>query len=151
VVREVAAAGGDRVRFSLDPISLDDLPGLVASADVGLIFYNPAMGENYSVITGASGKLAFCLQAGLPVVCLDLPGFSELLSEFGCGLCVSGPGGIGDALRTILANPSPFRAGARRCFETRYAFDSHFTPVVAHIRNTLSPSSTNNGRCRPAS
>lgn len=140
VVREVKGAGGDRVAFSLEPVDLEDLPGLVSSADVGLVFYNPAMGENYSVITGASGKLAFCLQAGLPVICLDLPGFPDLMREYGCGICVTEPDGIGDALRTIFADPEPFRAGARRCFEERYAFDTHFAPVVDHIRSVLSPS-----------
>ena len=140
VVREVAGLGGNRVAFSLEPVSLDELPELVASADIGLVFYNPAMGENYSVITGASGKLAFCLQAGLPIVCLDLPGFSDLMREYGCGICVTEPDGIGDALRTILADPDPYRAGARRCFAERYAFDPHFAPVLARIRSVMSPS-----------
>ena len=137
VVREAADAGGERVAFSLEPVKLDELPGLVASADVGLVFYNPDMGENFSVITGASGKLAFYLQAGLPVICLDLPGFAELVGEHGCGLCVNAPDEIGSAVRRILADPEPYRSGARRCFEARFAFDATFAPVLEHIGAAL--------------
>ncbi len=130
LVRDAARVGGERVAFSLDPVSLERLPELVASADVGLVFYNPAMGANYSVITGASGKLAHYLHAGLPVVCLDLPGFRELLDQYGCGRCVSSPAEIGAALREILTDPERYREGALRCFNERFDFDRGFTRVI---------------------
>jgi glycosyltransferase involved in cell wall biosynthesis len=135
LVREAAGAGGDRVAFSLEPVELESLPDLVASADVGLVFYNPKMGENFSVITGASGKFSYYLRAGLPVVCLDLPGFREIVDEYGCGLCVSAPEGIGAALGEILSDPERYRAGARRCFEERFDFDRHFAQVVEQIKH----------------
>lgn len=133
VVRDAARAAGDRVAFSLDPVALDQLPELVASADVGLVFYNPAMGANYSVIAGASGKLAYYLQAGLPVICLDLPGFRELLDQYGCGRFVSSPAEIGAALREVFADREQYRAGARRCFEEKFDFDRHFERFMHSI------------------
>jgi glycosyltransferase involved in cell wall biosynthesis len=130
VVREVSAAGGEGVRFSLDPVDLDDLPNLVASADVGLVFYNPEMGSNYSVITGASGKLAFYVQSGLPVICLDLPGFPELVESTGCGLTVASLDEIGAALGRVLADYRAYRQGAVRCFEERFDFERQFAEVI---------------------
>lgn len=137
VVKEVLSSGGDRVFLSLEPVDLDDLPNVVASADVGLVFYNPAMGPNYAVITGASGKLAYYLQAGVPVICLDLPGFDELMTDGRCGVCVPSPAAIGSALEGLTPRLPELREAARRCFDERYAFDGFFLPLVEEIKGEL--------------
>jgi glycosyltransferase involved in cell wall biosynthesis len=137
VVKEVLNSGGDRVFLSLEPVDLDDLPKVVASADVGLVFYNPAMGPNYAVITGASGKLAYYLQAGVPVICLDLPGFDELMTDGQCGVCVPSPAAIGSALEVLTTRLPEFGEAARRCFDERYAFDRFFLPLVEEIKGEL--------------
>lgn len=133
VVRELAAVGGKGVAFSLEPVDLDDLPELVASAAVGLVFYNPDMGPNYSVIIGASGKLTQYLQCGVPIVCLDLPGFRELVDTFGCGVCVASPAGIGAALSTIAGDGQRFRRGAIEAFNQRYDFEIFFRRVINRL------------------
>jgi glycosyltransferase involved in cell wall biosynthesis len=63
-----------------------------------------------------SGALLQALGAGVPVVAYDVGGLAEPIERFGAGRVV--PAGDVDALteavRAVLADPAPFRAGAER-------------------------------------
>lgn len=129
-LREVEEAGRGRVLLSLNPVPYDQLDEIVASGDVGIVLYREELGPNFSEIVGASGKLAHYLRCGLPVVCADLPGFRELLTQYECGLWVSGLEQVADALQQIFFNYEAFSANAIKCYLERYEFNRHFERVL---------------------
>ncbi|MGI9145090.1 MAG: hypothetical protein ACR2IK_00825 [Chloroflexota bacterium] len=134
-IHRVLAAGHGRVVLSSDPVPYRELDGLVSSAEVGIVVYNTELGPNFSTMAGASGKMAQYLRCGLPVVCLDLPGFKEVVDAYGCGRSVSGVEEMGQAVEWVLTRYPEMRQGAFRCYENEYEFSKFFARVVDLIAN----------------
>jgi hypothetical protein len=131
-VEAVAKAGQGRVLLSLDPVPYDELHKVVASGYIGLVFYRTELGPNYA-LAGSSGKLGSYLRHGLPVVCLALPGLTEVIQQFRCGICVSDVTGIAPAIRKIRDDYATFCMNATKCYDEMYEFDRHFAVVSDRI------------------
>ena len=133
-----ANACPERVFFSLKPVPRDALDDLVDGADVGLAFYVPTAESAYTqsniqTIGLSSGKLAYYLRAGLPVIVNAQASVSGLLEENGCGRAVADAGGIAHALREIAANYAAFSQRACLFFEQHLDFARAFEAVLARI------------------
>ena len=80
----------------------------LAEATVAVFPYRPELDQ--------SGALLRALGAGVPAVAYDVAGIAEPVRRFGAGVVV--PAGdveaLADGLRTVLEDPEPYRAGARR-------------------------------------
>ncbi|MGA2863110.1 MAG: glycosyltransferase [Verrucomicrobiota bacterium] len=127
-----AAADPARVFFSTQPVSPEELPGLLSSAHVGLAFYAP-LDENFTEIGSSSNKLAQYARAGLPVVGSNFPSIERVLRRFGSGICVEKPRDIGPALREVLARYPDFQRGALDSYQQHYRFSSKFAPILREI------------------
>ena len=97
-----------RVWFSLRPVPRQDYDPLIDGADVGLAFYVPSGGSSFTqrnvqTIGLSSGKLAYYLRAGLPVIVNRAASIAELVESSGCGVAVDDACGIGPALERIAA------------------------------------------------
>ena len=79
-----------RVWFSLRPVPRQDYDPLIDGAEVGLAFYVPSGGSSFTqrnvqTIGLSSGKLAYYLRAGLPVIVNRAASIAELVEASGCG------------------------------------------------------------------
>lgn len=126
----------NKVLFSRDLIPINEVTNLVASADIGLVFY---LGDHPNTcLTGfSSEKLAYYLKCGLPVITNDFPSFKRIIEKQRCGVCVSGPHELIPAIRTILSSYDSFRENAFRCYEEHYEFSKHFSRVIERIDSLL--------------
>lgn len=132
-LRNIEETGLDRVLLSLDPVLYDELDFLVSSGDVGIVLYDEALGPNFSLMAGASGKLAQYLKCGLPVVCTDLPGFREVIDRYQCGLVVEDLQDVKRAIEAILKRYDFYETNAVKCYEEVYEFSTHFQQVLQEI------------------
>ena len=123
-----------KVYLSPRMVSFDKVPELVASADIGLVFYKN-ISDNELYIDSASGKLAHYLQCGLPIITIDLPGLKRVVKEYQCGVSISNPKDMATALGHVVSNYDKFRANAFRCYKDRYEFSHHFQKVIDVIEN----------------
>ena len=81
-----------------------------------------ALGESsvavfpYRAELDQSGAMLQALGAGVPVVAYDVGGLAEPIERFGAGRVVAAGDvdALTEAVREVLADPSPFRAGAER-------------------------------------
>jgi len=133
-----AAAAPGRVFFSPEPYPQDELDKLFAAGDVGIAFYVVQPGqwsqqENLSSVGLSSGKIAYYLRAGLPVIVNEGTSLSDFVREEGCGVVVSGPAEIGAALARIAEKYDSYREHARRTFATRLDFAHSFGEVIRRI------------------
>jgi hypothetical protein len=126
----VIRLGGDRVKLSLRPVLYDHLDRLFASAQVSLVLYSTAAGDNVRLIGHASGKLAHSLKVGVPVVCTESPGLADLVRETACGVVVSDLTEVEPAIRQILADYEAYRERAMKCYRERLEFGAAFRPVL---------------------
>jgi len=129
----ILAVGDGKVFLSLDPVAYDDLDSVVASAQIGLVFYRNDLGPNLAQIAGASGKMGQYLRCGLPVICSDLPGLRKVVEKYRCGVCVKEFKDMREAVVSIFENYSFYSSNALKCYEEVYEFGVHFKKVMAKI------------------
>jgi glycosyltransferase involved in cell wall biosynthesis len=129
----IEASDPSRVYLSLDPVPYDQLNLVFTSAHIGLAFYHPK-DLNYQNLAYASGKLAFYLCAGLPVIVNDLPDLAKLVTDHRCGVVVREAGEIGTAISTIFRNYDEYSANARNCFSERFDFERKFQPIINELK-----------------
>lgn len=93
----------DRVKI-LPPVPYEELLAWTASADVGLIIYQPELSLNVQMCL--PNKLFEYLMAGLPVLATRLDAVAEILTTYQAGQIISSlePEEIGAAINRILAN-----------------------------------------------
>lgn len=131
-LQAILSASAGKAYLSLNPVPLDQLDVVISSADIGIVVYNESLGPNFSLMAGASGKLAYYLRDGLPVVCVG-EAFRQIVESYGCGVCVLGFAAVRNAVDTILADYDRYSANAKRCYSAEYEFSRHFERVIASI------------------
>ena len=124
------------VVFSSEPVPREEYTQLVQSADVGVAFYQavpgPGLTEDSRRYVGlASGKLAYFLQAGIPVIVNDNPSLGPLIRKYGCGEVADDPSVTIGAIRRVLANYEACSLNALACFEKEFDFAGRFEQVLA--------------------
>ena len=129
--------GKGHVLLSASPVSYDELDTLYSSATIGLVIYDRSLGPNFTLLAGASGKLAHCLRCGIPVISIDNESIGRVLEEHDCGISVGSPSEIAGAIETILANYNVYRSHALTCYRTAYEFDQHFAEVFRLIESEI--------------
>ena len=127
-----AAADNSRVLFSLQPVPYAQLDALVGSADIGIALYRD-IGENVSQIGLSSGKLAQYLKCGLPVVTTDFPSLRQIIEGYRCGICVSDPQEVGQAVSEILECYDTYSTNSVVCYNELFAPEKHFDEVLERL------------------
>jgi hypothetical protein len=132
------AADPRRVYFSLRPVPRQDYDALIDGADVGLAFY-VSSGEsaftqtNVQTIGLSSGKLAYYLRAGLPVIVNRDASIAALVESSGCGVAVTDASAIGPALTALAAGYDDASDAACRFFEDHLDFSRAFASVIERV------------------
>src|SRR5260370_22064256 len=104
-----------KVALSLQLVPAEQIQEVIASADVGLLFYS-GQSHNERLTAFASEKMAFYMQCGVPFVAFDYPGFRRLADNDGAGRVVGRLEELPESIRTILMSHEKFRQGAQRAF-----------------------------------
>ena len=133
-----ARATAGRVFFSLKPVPRWAYDELIDGADLGLAFYvatgdSPYTRQNIQTIGLSSGKLAYYLRAGLPVVVNAQASVAPLLEQAGCGRAVADARSIPSALRDIGADYEAYSRRACAFFEQHLDFARAFGAVLERI------------------
>ncbi|MBV9579256.1 MAG: hypothetical protein JO057_11775 [Chloroflexi bacterium] len=127
-----------RVYFSLKPVPRQEYDPLIDGADVGLAFYVPQSGSaftqrNVQTIGLSSGKLAYYLRAGLPVIVNRAASIADVVDSESLGVSVDDADGIGAALQRVSADYARYSAGALRFFDQHLDFNRAFGEVVHRV------------------
>jgi hypothetical protein len=127
-----------RVRFSVKPVPRQDYDALIDGADIGLAFYVPVDGSSFTqsnvqTIGLSSGKLAYYLRAGLPVVVNRAASIAALVESSGCGIAVADAAAIPSALERISYGYAGFSTAACGFFETHLDFRRAFGEVIGRV------------------
>jgi len=103
--------GAAHVEARLGYLPEAEIDRALGEATVAVFPYKPELDQ--------SAALLRALGAGVPAVAYDVGGIAEPVRDFGAGIVVP-PGDVGalaDALAPVLADPEPYRAGARAARE----------------------------------
>jgi len=137
-IKHVNSLSGHRTYLSLNPVNFDLIDEVFSSAHVGIIAYDKNYGGGRENVFKASGKLGQYLKCGVPVIALNLPGYSDLFSKYKCGLVFNHFEEIENCIDQVLLNYSSFREECFKCFNEEFDFRKFFKPLLSSINsNTL--------------
>lgn len=128
-------AEGKPVYFSLKPVDYQQLDEVLASADIGLMFYQ-AIDENFIDIDFSSNKLAQYMKVGLPVIANDYPGLVKLLEGNQCGTTLSEPARIAEGLNRIFKDYEKYRENVIAFYKENLEFSKYFDHFYKTILST---------------
>ena len=124
--------------LSLNPVPFDQAEKVFSSATVGLAFYRP-IDDNHAQMGLASGKLAFYLRHGIPVLMNSLASLVALNEKYNFGVSIQDLTRSEDfrvALDTIMAQYSVFSQNARRCFREEFNFSAKCSLIRSFLEST---------------
>ncbi|MEW5801270.1 MAG: glycosyltransferase [bacterium] len=127
-----------RVFFSLKPVSRQDYDALIHGADIGIAFYVPSEGsvytqQNIRSVGLSSGKIAYYLRAGLPVIANDQTSIGTFINQEKCGLVIQSPDEIGEAIVTIVHDYDSYSKRSLQAFDRHLDFTHGFHRVTRWI------------------
>jgi hypothetical protein len=120
------------VCFSTEPVEYTDFPALVASADVGLMFYQ-AIDENFTEIMSSSNKLAEYMKACLPIVVFEGGSLGDFVLSRRIGEGIRSFNNLSTSLRQIRRNYESYRRACKDCYEKELSFSKHFDQMWEEI------------------
>jgi glycosyltransferase involved in cell wall biosynthesis len=122
-----------KVYISTNLVGWEQVPDLMSSADIGLLFVED-VNPNFREIGQSSNRLVQYLQVGLPVITVDFPSLKRVLRECRCGESTGNPSHIESVARQIFSDYDTYRDNAFRCYEAKYRISTYFGEVLERIR-----------------
>jgi hypothetical protein len=128
----------EKVFFSLKPVSWQEYDEMIDSADIGIAFYVIISGstylqENIRSVGLSSGKIAYYLKSGLPVITNKESSTSDLILNAKCGISVGSCKDIGGAIVSISENYDEYSRNAQKFFDLNLNFEKKFLEVIYRI------------------
>ncbi len=131
-----------KVFFSLDPVSRQQYDQVMDGADIGIAFYQWVAGnvyfqQNIFMIGLSSGKAAYTMRAGLPLIVSKGIGLPGLIERCGAGLVVENFSQIGTAISQIDQAYYEYSAAALNLFNAHLNFSTAFQGVLERLNGLL--------------
>jgi glycosyltransferase involved in cell wall biosynthesis len=136
-IKEIANSGGQNLYLSLNPVPYNEIDKVIASSTIGVVIYGSSSewGTSWVSLAKGSGKIAHYLKCGKPVVCVNIPGFKEIINEYKCGILFNDVNEIHSAISEILQNYSFYSSNALKCYKNEYEFSNYFNNFLKYTRN----------------
>ncbi len=128
------AVATGRVMVSTELVDWQQIPYLVASADVGLASFC-ADDANQYLAAKASTTVAHFARCGIPMIFPDFPGFRRLAEQYGNGICIETPNELDAAVQALLNQYFRFSSGARDVFDKLFNIHLHAERLWEYIRD----------------
>lgn len=126
--------GNPNVIIHNNPVSVKDLDKLVASADIGIAWYNREfLGHRAEIMGLAAGKIGQYLKCGVPVIVQNIPSIREYVEKYQCGICVDQFSEIESAADEILTHRAAYSKNAILCYNELWHLDRYFQKIVNRI------------------
>lgn len=134
-IKEIIKLVDDKhIYLSADRVGFEELPKLLSSAKIGLLFYRN-LGPNFYEIGSSCNKLVQYLRVGLPIIAIDFPSLKEKIDKSECGICVESPELIGCAIAKIMLNYKNYSQNAMNLYEKDYNFSKNFISILEDIKH----------------
>jgi hypothetical protein len=134
----------DQVYLSTKPLPADAYEKLIASADIGLVLYKSVPGSKYlqkniENIGLASGKFAYYMKYGIPVISIGQAYYDDLLTKYGYGYNLQSMDELPGHLAKLRAAYSSFGNEAQRLYADKLNFDIHWQRLYTRLKRMTNP------------
>ena len=137
-----AAKGINNVRISTTPLDTEAYETLVRSADVGLVLYKPSTKSKYTqkniqTIGLSSGKFAYYIKYGLPVISAHQSIYEKLSEKYKFGVNINCIEEIPTALEIIFDDAEAFRNGSQQLFLDKVDYNLFWPNIHKRIKQII--------------
>jgi glycosyltransferase involved in cell wall biosynthesis len=128
------------VYFSVKPVPRLEYDALIDGADIGIAFYkivpgSPFTMNNITFMGLCSGKLAYYLRSGLPVIINNVTSASDFVIQEKCGVSVTSKDEVSQAISTIAMDYEKFSQNSLDAYGKYFDISKYFTQLVENIEN----------------
>lgn len=120
--------------LSLSLVHSTDIPKIIASAHIGLIFYDDKC-DNDRLTAYSSEKLSLFLQAGKPIITFNKGNFYTLFSRFQCGIMINDIDELPSAILRIENDYDTYSHAATQAYNAIYDYEMNFDLFFPKIFN----------------
>jgi glycosyltransferase involved in cell wall biosynthesis len=128
----IRCAAGEAVTLSTELVPENLLPDLVASADIGLVFYKNDC-ANDLLTAFSSEKVALYCRAGVPFIAFDTVSYRELVERFQCCVLIKNIREFPQAVEVILNDYSAYSINAIKAFREYYQYETNMVQVIKQL------------------
>lgn len=125
-------ADQNKVKFSFDIISEEEIENLISSADIGIALYKTT-NANDRLVAFSSGKIAYYTQCGVPMIAFDTESFRELANTFRCVELITNTNEIPQKVRKILENYDSYQQHSYAAYQRFYNLDKNFSKLINQL------------------
>ncbi|MCP2731567.1 hypothetical protein [Limnofasciculus baicalensis] len=121
--------------LSLEPLPYDQIDRIYTSPSIGLAFYAD-LGNNFTQISMASGKLPQYLKHGKPILVNNLPSLAKLVKQYQIGGVINDPADANEmksVIEDIINNYDRYSRNAKACFAAEFDFGKKMEPILAFM------------------
>lgn len=122
-------ANKEKVKFSLDFISEEDIENLISSTDIGISLYKTT-NANDRLVAFSSSKIAYYTQCGVPMIAFETESFKELENNFQCLELIQTIEEMPIKVRRILNNYDLYREASFAAYQRFYQLDENFSRFI---------------------
>jgi glycosyltransferase involved in cell wall biosynthesis len=120
------------VYFSSELISFDKVPLLIASATIGLAFYDNGW-DNTKLTAFSSDKIARYMQTGVPFLAFNNESYRKLRSEFCCCELLDDFSQLQEKVNRIMSSYEEYREACFKAYEKYYNIDNTSKTFIRYI------------------
>jgi glycosyltransferase involved in cell wall biosynthesis len=146
-LEQIKSAAGNKVRLSLNPLPLEKVDRVFASAHIGVVLYSEQCGSNFSSVSFASGKLSYFLRNGVPVIVSNFPGFRSIIERYKCGVIIDELSEIANVIKIIDSDYEQYSQNAVKCFDEMFEFGKKFDAAFSSWLGFPSQEAALKGKC----
>lgn len=121
------------VYFSSELISFDKIPLLIASATIGVAFYDNGW-DNTKLTAFSSDKIARYMQTGVPFLAYNNESYQKLRNEFCCCELLDDFSQLEEKVKKIMSNYDEYREACFKAYEKYYNIDNSSKPFIQYIK-----------------
>lgn len=135
-IQKIITKNNKNLFLSLEPVEMRELGSIYNSIDIGIACYRP-IDSNFASIGSASGKLAYLMQYGKPVIVNGLPSLIEIIKKYNCGKIIydiNNPNQWNNAINELLENYTFFSNNALKCYNELFDFEQNTIPLIKQIK-----------------
>ena len=123
----------NKVIFSLNPLTIEEMDKMVSSSDIGLVFYDEYAGLDYKNIGLASGKVSQYLRNGIPIIVNDVKSLARIINQYNIGTVVKDEKGILQAIKSIKEDYKFYVSNCLVCYNGLISPDRYFREVAKRL------------------
>ena len=119
----------EKLIFSQDNLSQDELDQLTSSAHIGLALYKQT-NANFINTVLSSGKIAQYAKCSLPVIIISSKVSDEFMSKFGCGVTIESAKEIAKGVEKIVGDYDQYKNQMQETFHLKYDFENNYKALA---------------------